>query len=196
MRDLMSTKCTLRNGLAGAFLFMALALVYAGCTDVASNYPPSNTRETKLDGWVTNLSVPGAPRNTAYRGGEAEVVGYLRGTGTHVAFFFPGGTGWPVVVGLEITVDADTGATTYEYLEGCGTYGYQYACLGVDGWFYQRVDQMGHARIPFIVGYHRGYYDIMARPVIITANGTVGHKLEFEERIRVYFSNDMYGNYD
>ncbi|MDH5510289.1 MAG: hypothetical protein OEZ32_08030 [Nitrospinota bacterium] len=192
----MSTRHTLRNGLADAFLLLALTFVYTGCTDVSSSYPPNSTRETKLEGWVTNLSVPGAPRNTAYRGGRAEVVGYLRGTGTHVAFFFPGGTGWPSVVGLDVAVDSTTGATTYGYTEWCGDYAYQYACLGLDGWFYQRVDQMGHARIPFHVGYHFGYYDILARPVVITGNGTVGHKLEFEEKIRVYFSNDMYGYYD
>ena len=197
MSEFMRTKRSMWGGFTAAL--MALVLVMAtlsGCTATETSHPPADTRKTKFDAWVVNLTVPGAPLNTAYIGGDAEMVGYLQGTGTHVAFFLPPGLGWPYLYGMEITEDEETGGWVIEYKETCGDVNFSKACVHEDWWFYQKIDQMGHARMTFWVWAWTGYYDIMARPVIITGSGTPGHKMEFEQKIRVYFSRDLYGYYD
>ena len=182
-------------GLAAVLFTLMLHLAGAGCGQLESSYPPGKIKETKLEVYVNNLTIPGAPKNTAYNWGEAEIIGYLQGTATHVAFYIPGVWGYPVASGYTFAIDPTTGAVTVAYSLSCTDVLWASTCVGADGWTYQQIDFMGHAKVPFQVGGNVGYWDILARPVVITANGTVSHKLEYETRARVLFSTDTYGFY-
>jgi len=181
-------------------LALAIGVAAANCGQVPSNPPPSTPSITKLETYVNNLTIPGAPRNTAYNGGQAEIVAHIQGTGTYVAFWIT----WPwgliriPDMTVTITVDPDTevSTTTWAYGASCESISFAKPCMHHDGWIYARVDFMGHARVPFDVGTAQGYWDIVTRPAVMSASGTIGPKIEFEERTRVFFSSDMYNVYN
>ena len=190
-----------RGALAAALLAFSLGLAAANCGKLPNSYPPSASGETKLETYVNNTTVPGAPRNTAYNGGLAEIVAHVQGTASHVAFYVAGSWGYLGVPGWfpqVVTVDPATGTVTItpEKIGNiCFDSNYELKCWDSDGWAYTRVDFMGHARMAFGVGMNQGYWDVLTRPAIIAANGVMTPKIEFETRTRTYFSEDLYDVY-
>jgi len=188
------------GALAVAALALAIGMAAANCGQVPSNPPPTAPAVTKLETYVNNLTIPGAPRNTAYNGGEAEIVAHLQGTGTYVAFWisFPWGIIRVPNQTITVTTDATTGITTTDivYSQSCAEIKFSVMCRHDDGWIYARVDFMGHARVMFGVGDAQGYWDVLTRPAVMSASGVMGPKIELEERTRVFFSTDMYNIYN
>lgn len=196
MSEFLKTMRTSRGGFAMALLAMVLGVATYNCGQLKTAYPPVTDKETKLEAYVNNLTVPGAPKNTAYNWGEAEIIAHIQGTGSHVAFYIPWGIGWAHVWGSEFGFDATTGSPIYANQTSCLAEGFAVSCMAIDGWAYQKVDFQGHAKLRFWVGNHKGYYDLLARPAMLNGNGVIGQKLEFEERIRVFFSTDMWSIYE
>jgi len=195
MNRFVKTERSMKGALAAVCMALALALPVVNCGQTSSHYPPSETRVTKMETFVNNLSVPGAPRNTAYNGGEAEIIAHVQGTGTHVAFYLPMNLGAPTGAVADMTVDPTTGAITYTYWL-CADVLWANTCLGTDGWVYSKIDSQGHARLLFAVGTFVGWYDVVTRPVIMNGNGTIDQKIEYENRTRVFFSRDIFAYYN
>ncbi|MDH4184721.1 MAG: hypothetical protein OEV92_10890 [Nitrospinota bacterium] len=201
MNRFVKTERSMKGALAAVCMALALVLPVANCGQTSSHYPPAQAKVTKMETFVNNLSVPGAPRNTAYNGGEAEIVAYVQGTGTHVAFYIPMNIGFPWGVysaTSATTTDPVTGVTTttYTYSTLCDDINYAVPCLARDGWAYSKIDSQGHARLMFLVGSFVGWYDVVTRPVVFNGNGAIDQKIEYENRTRVFFSNDIFAYYN